>query len=68
MFRDMQAANMEVHMSQTEGEREKCVDIALAVEMLHYATVPGAYDLAVCKYSRQRHTMIITLVEFGAHT
>jgi len=47
MFRDMQAANMEVHMSQTEGEKEKCVDIALAVEMLHYATVPGAYDLAV---------------------
>ncbi len=27
--------------------QEKCVDIALAVEMLHYATVPDAYDLAV---------------------
>jgi hypothetical protein len=47
----MQAANMEVHMSQTEGEKEKCVDIALAVEMLHYATVPGAYDLAVRRHA-----------------
>mmetsp|Transcript_44435 Transcript_44435/g.100467 ORF Transcript_44435/g.100467 Transcript_44435/m.100467 type:complete len:469 (-) Transcript_44435:205-1611(-) len=47
MFQDMQEANMEVHMSVTEGEREKCVDIALAVEMLHYATTPGAYDVAV---------------------
>ena len=47
MFRDMQHANMEVHMSTTAGEREKCVDIALAVEMMHYATTPGAYDVAV---------------------
>jgi len=27
--------------------QEKCIDIALAVEMMHFATVPGAYDLAV---------------------
>ena len=47
MFRDMQHANMEVHMSTTAGEREKCVDIALAVEMMHYATTPGAYEVAV---------------------
>lgn len=47
MFRDMQNANMEVHMSTTAGEREKCVDIALAVEMMHYATTPGAYEVAV---------------------
>jgi len=32
---------------ETVGEGEKCVDIQLAVEMLHYATVPNAYDVAV---------------------
>ena len=29
------------------GGQEKCVDIALAVDMLHYATVPNAFDVAV---------------------
>ena len=47
MFRDMQHANMEVHMSTTQGVQEKCVDIALAVEMMHFASVEGAYDCAV---------------------
>lgn len=47
MFRAMEAANFEVHMSTTSGAQEKCIDISLAVEMMHYATVPGAYDIAV---------------------
>jgi len=34
-------------MSVTHGLQEKCVDISLAVEMMHYASVPGAYDCAV---------------------
>ncbi len=34
-------------MSTTTGYHEKCIDISLAVEMLHYATVPGAYDVAI---------------------
>ena len=29
------------------GSQEKCIDISLAVEMMHYAAVPGAYDIAV---------------------
>ena len=33
MFSAMQDANFEVHMSTTEGNVEKCVDIALAVEV-----------------------------------
>ena len=44
MFREMANANYDVHMMQTVGQGEKCVDIQLAVEMLHYATVPNAYD------------------------
>ena len=47
MFREMEAANFEVHMSTTSGAQEKCIDISLAVEMMHYASVPGAYDIAV---------------------
>ena len=34
-------------MMETVGQGEKCVDIQLAVEMLHYATVPNAYDVAI---------------------
>ena len=34
MFRDMEGANYEVHMTTTEGHQEKCVDISLAVEMM----------------------------------
>ena len=47
MFRDMANANYDVHMMETVGQGEKCVDIQLAVEMLHYATVPNAYDVAI---------------------
>jgi hypothetical protein len=47
MFRDMATANYDVHMMETIGKGEKCVDIQLAVEMLHYATTPNAFDMAV---------------------
>ncbi|KAL3806630.1 hypothetical protein ACHAXA_009985 [Cyclostephanos tholiformis] len=47
MFRDMANANYDVYMMETTGQGEKCVDIQLAVEMLHYATVPNAYDVAI---------------------
>jgi len=47
MFREMANANYDVHMMETVGKGEKCVDIQLAVEMLHYATVPNAYDVAI---------------------
>lgn len=35
----------ELHMGTTMGVQEKCVDIALAVEMMHYATIPNSYDV-----------------------
>ena len=38
MFRQMEEANFEVHMSVTTGIHEKCIDISLAVEMMHYAS------------------------------
>lgn len=38
LFQDLQAANFQVHMMETVGKSEKCVDIQLAVELLHYAT------------------------------
>jgi hypothetical protein len=47
MFRDMANSNYDVYMMETTGQGEKCVDIQLAVEMLHYATVPNAYDVAI---------------------
>ena len=47
MFDSMAECNYDVHLMETVGEGEKCVDIQLAVEMLHYATVPNAYDVAV---------------------
>ena len=47
MFRAMQKINFEVHLGSFTGPQEKCVDIALAVDMLHYATVPDAFDVAV---------------------
>jgi uncharacterized LabA/DUF88 family protein len=47
MFKGMQEANFEVHLSTTHGSQEKCIDISLAVEMMHYAALPGAYDIAV---------------------
>ena len=47
MYQDMIQANYDVHLMETVGRGEKCVDIQLAVEMLHYATVPNAYDVAL---------------------
>ena len=37
----------QVHMMTTTGTQEKCIDIQLAVEMMHFASVPGAYGRAV---------------------
>lgn len=47
MFQDMLAARYDVNMMETVGKGEKCVDIQLGVDMLHYATVPDAYDVAL---------------------
>ena len=47
MFDSMSENNYDVFLSSTNGLSEKCIDIQLAVEMLHYATEPGAYDVAV---------------------
>merc|ERR1719201_3129111 len=47
MFQAMQKLHFEVHLGDFLGGQEKCVDIALAVDMLHYATVPNGYDVAV---------------------
>lgn len=48
MFQEMDESNYDVHRMETIGNGgEKCVDIQLAVEMLHYATVPNAYDIAI---------------------
>ena len=35
-----------MHVAETVGAQEKCVDISLAVEMLHYASEPDAFELA----------------------
>ena len=45
MFNAMREENFEVHMATTMGVQEKCIDIALAVEMMHYATIPDTYDV-----------------------
>jgi uncharacterized LabA/DUF88 family protein len=55
LFEDLRKANYDVHMMETVGKSEKCVDIQLAVEMLHYATTGGtnnanaggSYDVAL---------------------
>eukprot|EP00522_Entomoneis_paludosa_P008017 CAMPEP_0172450634 /NCGR_PEP_ID=MMETSP1065-20121228/8898_1 /TAXON_ID=265537 /ORGANISM="Amphiprora paludosa, Strain CCMP125" /LENGTH=739 /DNA_ID=CAMNT_0013202431 /DNA_START=169 /DNA_END=2388 /DNA_ORIENTATION=+ len=47
MFEEMKEANYDVNQMETVGRGEKCVDIQLAVEMLHYATIPNAYDIAI---------------------
>ncbi|VEU37677.1 unnamed protein product [Pseudo-nitzschia multistriata] len=47
MFADMMKAGFDVNMMETVGKGEKCVDIQLAVDMLYYATVPDAYDVAL---------------------
>jgi uncharacterized LabA/DUF88 family protein len=46
MIEEWQNCNFEVHHYETSGLQEKCVDIALAVEMLYGATIQGAYDIA----------------------
>lgn len=45
MFDAMREKKFEVHMATTMGVQEKCIDIALAVEMMHYATIPDTYDV-----------------------
>jgi hypothetical protein len=47
MYERMKEANYDVYIMETVGDGEKCVDIQLAVEMLHYATVPNSYDVAI---------------------
>eukprot|EP00980_Cylindrotheca_fusiformis_P008778 scaffold1869_cov122-Cylindrotheca_fusiformis.AAC.40 len=47
MFQEMLNAKYDVHMMETVGPGEKCIDIQLAVDVLHYATMPHAYDIAV---------------------
>ena len=47
MFEDMSNAGYDVHIMEATGDVEKCVDIQLATEILHYATVPKAYDIAI---------------------
>jgi hypothetical protein len=47
MFAEMMRAGYDVNMKETVGRGEKCVDIQLAVDMLYYATVPDAYDVAL---------------------
>eukprot|EP00753_Platysulcus_tardus_P009025 PLAT177.8.p2 GENE.PLAT177.8~~PLAT177.8.p2 ORF type:complete len:156 (+),score=30.25 PLAT177.8:31-498(+) len=51
-FSQMEELNFELHafpsISDSPRRHEKCVDIALAVEMLHYATEPGAFDVGAC--------------------
>ena len=48
MYKEMADANYDIHMLESVGNGpEKCVDISLAVEMLHYATVTNAYDVAI---------------------
>ena len=47
LFQDMRAAGYDVHQMETVGSAEKCVDIQLAVEMMHFATVPNSFDIAV---------------------
>lgn len=49
MFNSMREKNFEVHMATTVGVQEKCIDIALAVEMMHYATIPDTYDVGGTK-------------------
>jgi uncharacterized LabA/DUF88 family protein len=49
MFSDLADYGFDVNMLEAgnKGQGEKCVDIQLAVDMLYYATVPDAYDVAL---------------------
>lgn len=60
MFEEMKANNYDVFMMETVGPGEKCVDIQLAVEMLHYATVANAYDVAILL--RYAHVLVCIVV------
>lgn len=64
MFRDMATANYDVHMMETIGRGEKCVDIQLAVEMLHYATVPNAFDMAVILTGDKVSKLSVIFIEY----
>lgn len=57
MFNAMREQNFEVHMATTMGVQEKCIDIALAVEMMHYATIPDTYDVGGEKRERSAAEM-----------
>uniref|UniRef100_A0A7S1BIU1 SAP domain-containing protein n=1 Tax=Corethron hystrix TaxID=216773 RepID=A0A7S1BIU1_9STRA len=46
MFQEMAEANYEVHIMETTGTHEKCIDIQLAVEMVHFAGT-DAYDVGI---------------------
>ena len=56
MFNAMREQNFEVHMATTMGVQEKCIDIALAVEMMHYATIPDTYDVGGEKREKRKET------------
>jgi len=43
----MEDAGYDAIKMETVGKGEKCVDISLAVDMLHYATIPGAMDVCI---------------------
>mmetsp|Transcript_26918 Transcript_26918/g.41733 ORF Transcript_26918/g.41733 Transcript_26918/m.41733 type:complete len:641 (+) Transcript_26918:122-2044(+) len=47
MFDQMESAGYDMITMETVGKGEKCVDIALAVDMLHYATIPGSMDICI---------------------
>jgi hypothetical protein len=64
MFRDMATANYDVHMMETIGKGEKCVDIQLAVEMLHYATTPNAFDMAVILTGDKVRNLPVMYIEY----
>ena len=36
-----------MHLGSFTGGQEKCVDISLAVDLMHYATVADGYDIGV---------------------
>jgi uncharacterized LabA/DUF88 family protein len=51
MFEELKEANFDLHMMETVGKSEKCIDIQIAVDLLHYATVDssggGAFDIGL---------------------
>ncbi|GAB5370053.1 hypothetical protein AAMO2058_001459000 [Amorphochlora amoebiformis] len=46
-FKHLQAQNFQMIMFESRKYQEKRVDIALAVELLHYATEPHGFDIAI---------------------